>query len=143
MMGRRSYELGLERGWFSQYKYGSPIIVISKGVPADMSADAEFFFVSEGLETAHSLAKEVAGSKNVYIYGGADLATRCLQAGILDELTVGLMPIILGDGKRLFERIGGRIDLELLSCQTFDKGLVLLHYAVSDRQCVDGELVTR
>jgi dihydrofolate reductase len=130
IMGRRSYEIGVEKGWFSQYNYGSPIIVVSKNVPAEISADGEFTFVFEGIEAALARAREVAGSKNVYIYGGANLAVQYLQAGLIDEITLGVMPILLGDGIRLFERVGKPVELELLDSQTFDKSLVLLRYSV-------------
>jgi dihydrofolate reductase len=133
IMGHRSYEVGVERGWFSQFNYGSPIIVVSSNVPTEASKDAGgFTFVTEGIEAAHARAKEIAGDKNIYIYGGANLAEQYLQAGLIDEITVGIMPIILGDGVRLFEKAGKRVDLELLDSQTFDKNLVFLRYSVSN-----------
>ena len=131
IMGRRSYEIGADKDWFNQLS--SPIIVVSEDVPAETSKAADFIFVTEGVEAAHARAKELAGDKNVYIYGGANLAVQYLQAGLIDEMTVGIMPIILGDGKRLFERVGKRIDLELLDSRTYDKSLVFLRYSVTNR----------
>ena len=131
--GRRSYDIGVEKGWFSQFNYGSPFIVVSNDVPAKIAKDARFVFVTEGIVAAHVRAKAMAGDKNVYIYGGANLAVQYLQAGLIDEMTIGLIPVILGDGKRLFERVGKRIELELLDSRTYEKSLVMLRYSVSNR----------
>jgi dihydrofolate reductase len=131
IMGRRSYDVGIEKGWFRQFDYRSPIVVVSREMPATVSGDADFTFVTEGLEAAHIRAKEIADDKNVYIFGGASLATQYLQVGLIDEITVGLVPIILGDGIRLFERVDRRVELRLLDVRKADKDLVMLSYSVS------------
>jgi dihydrofolate reductase len=134
IMGHRSYDVGVEKGWFSQFDYRSPIVVVAREIPATVSSDADFSFVTEGIEAAHSRAKEVAGDKNVYIFGGADLAVQYLQAGLIDEMTIGLVPIILGHGRRLFEKVDRRIALKLLDVRKADKDLVMLGYSVSARK---------
>jgi dihydrofolate reductase len=53
IMGHRSYEVGVEKGWFRQFDYRSPIIVVSRRTPATISRDANFTFVDEGIEVAH------------------------------------------------------------------------------------------
>jgi dihydrofolate reductase len=133
IMGHRSYDVGVEKGWFRQFDYRSPIVVVSREVPATVSSDADFTFVPEGIEAAHSRAKGIAGDKNIYIFGGADLAVQYLQAGLIDEMTVGIVPIILGDGRRLFERVDKRIELKLLDVRKAEKDLVVVSYAVSAR----------
>jgi dihydrofolate reductase len=131
IMGHRSYDVGVERGWFSQFDYRSPIVVVAREMPATVSSDADFTFVTEGIEAAHSRAKQMAGDKDIYIYGGARLAAQYLQAGLIDEITVGVVPIILGDGIRLFERVDRRIELRLREVRKADKDLVVLSYSVS------------
>jgi dihydrofolate reductase len=131
IMGHRSYDVGVEKGWFSQFDYRSPIVVVAQEMPASVSADADFTFVTDGIEAAHSRAEEMAGNKDIYIFGGANLATQYLQAGLIDEMTMGLLPIILGDGRRLFERVDKRIELKLLDVRRADKDLVMLSYSVS------------
>jgi dihydrofolate reductase len=130
IMGHRSYEVGVEKGWFSQFDYKSPILVVSREMPATVSGDGDFIFVTNGIEAAHRRAKEVAGDKNIYIFGGAKLAAAYLQAGLIDEMILGLVPIILGDGRRLFEKMDRRIGLELLDVRQADKDLVMLHYSI-------------
>ncbi len=134
IMGRRTYDLGVEKQWFSQYDYKSPIVVVSSNRPATPSKDADFTFVTEGIEAAHILAKEKAGRKNIYIFGGANIAQQYLQAGLIEEIYIGLVPIILGGGKRLFENVIKRINLSLIDLERFDKGLVMVHYLVLDQK---------
>jgi dihydrofolate reductase len=131
IMGHRSYDVGVEKGWFSQFDYRSPIFVVSREMPATVSSDADFTFVTEGIEAAHSRAKDMAGDRDVYLYGGADLAAQYLKAGLIDEMTLGVVPIILGDGRRLFEGVKKRTELKLLDVRRFDKDLVMLRYAIS------------
>lgn len=131
VMGHRSYDVGIEKGWFSQFDYRSPIVVVSREMPATVSSDADFTFVTKGIEAAQSLAEEKAGNKNVYIYGGANLAAQYLRAGLVDEMTVGRIPIVLGDGVRLFEGVGRRLQLKLLDVRKAGKDLVMLSYSVS------------
>ena len=57
-------------------------------------------------------AKAAAGGKNVYVLGGANIAQQCLGSGLLDEMQIHLVPVLLGDGLRLFDHIGvGQIEL--------------------------------
>ena len=60
-MGRRSYDIGVEQKWFSQFNYGVPIFVVSHDQPVSINKDAEFIFVTEGIETAHRQAKSKTG----------------------------------------------------------------------------------
>jgi dihydrofolate reductase len=130
IMGRRSYDVGVEQNWFSRFDYGSPIIVVSNDTPKSLSKDGDFTFVKEGIEAAHAQAKAKASGKNIWIFGGASTAQQYMQAGLVDEIYIGLVPTILGDGKRLFEKVGKRIGLKLLDAKRFDQDLMVLHYAV-------------
>jgi dihydrofolate reductase len=73
-----------------------------------------FTFVTEGMESMLAQAQAVAGEKQVYVLGGASLADQCIQAGLLDELRLHLVPVLLGDGVRLFDHLGNApIELEV------------------------------
>ena len=72
-----------------------------------------FTFVS-GVEEAVAQAKEAAGDKDVHVMGGADVIRQALDAGLVDELTIIVAPVVLGGGKRLFEGFGRSLDLEHL-----------------------------
>ena len=62
-------------------------------------------FVTEGIESAVTRAKEAAGDKMVQVIGGAETIQQCLNAGLCDQLQVDIMPMFLGQGLRLFEHI--------------------------------------
>ncbi len=62
-------------------------------------------FVTDGIESALQQARAAAGDKNVCVFGGANTAQQYLEAGLLEEISIDLVPILLGDGIRLFEHL--------------------------------------
>ncbi|MGH3343815.1 MAG: dihydrofolate reductase family protein [Carbonactinosporaceae bacterium] len=69
--------------------------------------------MTEGIHAAVAQAKAAAGAKDVLLHG-ADTSQRCLRAGLLDEMEIQLVPVLLGDGRRLFDHLGAEhIELEL------------------------------
>lgn len=82
-------------------------------VPAEwVKEGSPFTFVTDGVERAVEQARAVAGDKTVAV-GAASIVRQCVRAGLLDEIHVDLVPVLLGDGVRLFEHLGtGPIDLE-------------------------------
>jgi dihydrofolate reductase len=117
VMGRRAYDLG--QGDFTGYEYQVPIFVLTHR-PPEKPAKGEndklsLIFVTDGIASAIAKAKAAAGDKDVTVVGGAQTAQACLQAGLLDEIEIGFMPILLGEGLRLFEHLGPQpIALETL-----------------------------
>lgn len=103
------------RGTDSEGAFGGawsgPSIVLSHQKPAETDPMVRF---AADLETAVRLAQEAAGEKYVNVLG-ADVARQCVEAGLLDEVLVFMVPVLLGDGTRLFDRPGGtRVLLEPL-----------------------------
>jgi dihydrofolate reductase len=70
-------------------------------------------FVTDGIEAALHRAQEAAGSQDVRVNGGADVARQYLNAGLLDEVRLHLVPVVLGAGTRLFD--GARSDVGLVA----------------------------
>jgi dihydrofolate reductase len=68
-----------------------------------MQGGTSYTFVTDGIEAALELARAAAGDKNVGIWGGAHITRQYLQAGLLDEMQIHLIPVLLGGGMRLFE----------------------------------------
>jgi dihydrofolate reductase len=66
-----------------------------------------FTFVTDGIESALQQARAAAGDKAVSIGGGADVARQYLAAGLIDEIELHVVPVLLGGGVRLFDRLGG------------------------------------
>lgn len=71
-----------------------------------------YIFVTDGIEAALERARQAAGSQDVQINGGADVAQQFLNAGLLDEIRLHLVPTLLGAGTRLFD--GVRTDVRLV-----------------------------
>jgi dihydrofolate reductase len=74
--------------------------------PIEMEGGTTFHFVTDGIESALERAREAAGGKDVRLWGGADVARQYLAAGLLDELELHVVPVVLGDGARLFDNLG-------------------------------------
>jgi dihydrofolate reductase len=90
-------------GWGGQHPMGVPVVVLTHRVPEDLESPW-FSFVTEGIEAAVERAKELAGGKVVGVNGGT-IARQCLDAGLLDEIWVDLVPVLLGGGTPFFEQL--------------------------------------
>jgi dihydrofolate reductase len=81
--------------------------------PVEMEGGTMFHFVTDGIEQALGRAKESADDQDVRLWGGAEVIQEYLAAGLLDELELHIVPVLLGDGARLFDNLGGaEIELE-------------------------------
>jgi dihydrofolate reductase len=116
VMGRRAYAMGDPDSYVDHYEFQVPIFVLTHAVPAKLPKENEkltFTFVTDGIESAIEQAKAAAGDKNVMVIGGANTAQQCIRAGLADELQIGIVPVLLGDGLRFFEHLGSeQIELE-------------------------------
>lgn len=92
---------------------------------------ADIRFVKGDIRPVHAQMKKVAGSQNVWVVGGGDLAGQFFDAGLLDELIVQLGSVTLGCGKPLFPRCVLNPNLRLMFVQRFGEGMVELRYEVS------------
>lgn len=109
VMGRRSYDFCEgDAAWGDGGPAGkTPCFVLSHSVPERITAPEVFTFVADGIESAIEKAKDVAGGKVVGLHG-ASAPQQALEAGLLDEIWVHLVPILLGDGVRLFDLLGAK-----------------------------------
>jgi dihydrofolate reductase len=108
--GRATYEAA--RHWGDENPFGLPFFIVTHR-PEEQPEGGHFQFVS-GVEDAVERAREAAGDKDVNIMGGADIIRQALDAGLVDELTIIVAPVILGGGKRLFDGFTKSLDLEHL-----------------------------
>ncbi|HLM06319.1 MAG TPA: dihydrofolate reductase family protein [Blastococcus sp.] len=74
--------------------------------PVPMAGGTTFHFVTDGIEAALGQAREAAGDGDIRLGGGVATVQQYLRAGLLDELHVVVVPVLLGDGERLFEGLG-------------------------------------
>src|SRR3954449_5247826 len=108
--GRWTYEAAGR--WGDQNPWGLPFFIVTHRPEEQPKSDA-FTFVS-GVEAAVEGAREAAGGKDVHVMGGADIIRQALAAGLVDELTVIIAPVVLGGGKRLFDGFSQSLALEHL-----------------------------
>lgn len=81
--------------------------------PLEMDGGTTFHFVTDGIEPTLEQAEAAAGDRDVRIAGGADVVCQYIEAGLVDEIQLQLVPVLLGDGIRLFEHfVDGPIELE-------------------------------
>jgi len=111
VVGRRHFDHA--RGWGGRHPMDLPVFVVTHTVPREWTYEGSpFTFVTDGVESAVERAREVAGDKNVGV-GGADVAQQCIEAGLIDEVGIDLVPVLLGEGVRFFDRLrSGPIELE-------------------------------
>jgi dihydrofolate reductase len=100
VVGRHLYDL--THAWGGRHPLGVTTVVLTSHLPDDRpQADDNFVFVTEGIEAAVSKAQEIAGDRGVAVNGG-QMARQALEAGLLDEIGVDLVPLVLGAGTPLF-----------------------------------------
>lgn len=111
IVGRHLYDL--VNAWNGRHPLGVTTVVLTHHPPDDRPlADENFVFVTEGIEAAVAKAKEIAGDKNVGVNGG-QMARQALEAGLLDEIGVELVPVVLGAGTPLFADLAsGPVEFE-------------------------------
>jgi dihydrofolate reductase len=111
VVGRRTFELA--GGWDGDHHDGVPIFVMSRHQPDVAMRWPAVTYVHDVADAVHR-AKDAAGDKDVLMHG-AFTAQRALTAGVLDELQIHLVPVLFGQGRRLFEDMPpDHIELELL-----------------------------
>jgi dihydrofolate reductase len=130
VVGRHLFDV--TTGWGGIHPLDKPIVVLSHSDrrPEGWTGDEPFTFVSEGIEAAIEKAKEIAGGKDVGLNGGT-IASQALNAGLLDEVWVDLVPVLLGGGTPFFDGLtGGPVDLEGPLSITEGKAVTHLRYRV-------------
>lgn len=93
--------------WGAEPPYHAPVFVLTHHArdPVEMEGGTTFHFVTDGFEAAYARARETAGDNGVDIAGGASTVRQALAAGVIDELTLDVAPVLLGSGERIFDGI--------------------------------------
>jgi dihydrofolate reductase len=113
VLGRRMFDVGFEP-WGDPPPFERPVIVVTHEhrPPIDMQGGTTYLFNS-GPPAAHAQARDLASSRDVGIWGGGEVVRQFLQAGLVDEIQIHLIPVLLGDGTPLFAGLPpGAIDLQ-------------------------------
>ncbi len=110
---------------------GVPTFVVTHTVPQDWVYDgSSFTFVTDGVESAVEQAKALAGDKKNVGVGAASIVQQCIRAGLLEDIYIDLVPVLLGDGVRLFDHLG-KEPIELVRTKVIDApGVTYLTFRV-------------
>jgi dihydrofolate reductase len=120
--GRRTYDDSL-RWWGADGPAGSarvPTVVLTHEPPESSPEGGVYTFVN-GTEAAVEQAKAAAGGKTVAIGGGADSAWQFIRQGLVDEVSLHIVPILLGGGTRLFGELDEPLSLEQVAVDVMDQ----------------------
>jgi dihydrofolate reductase len=114
--GRHNYDLAVPY-WEADGPTGAarvPTVVVSHGVPQAVP-DGGVYIFADGIETALEKAQKAAGDKDVAVMGGGNIAAQFLKLGLVDEISIHLVPVLFGSGIRLFEHLGSdHVELETI-----------------------------
>jgi dihydrofolate reductase len=92
-----------------------PVFVVTHQAPSAAPEGGVYTFVTDGIESALQQAKAAAGDKYVTVMGGASIGQQYIAAGLVDEISIHLVPILFGSGTRMFEHLGSQhIQLEIV-----------------------------
>jgi dihydrofolate reductase len=117
-------------GWGGDHHDGVPVYILSRNPAPAWAAEWPAVHYVSDLDAVMRDAKHAAGDKNVLVHG-AGIAQRALTAGLLDELEIHLVPVLLGDGRRLFEHLGiEQRELERIRVLEGEGGVTHLRYRV-------------
>jgi dihydrofolate reductase len=134
VMGKRMFDAG-EPAWPEDPPFHTPVFVVTheRREPWERLGGTTFHFVNDGIEAALDLAREAADDRDVRIAGGGATIMQYMNAGLIDEFTIALSPVLFGSGIRLFEGVDpGRIALEPVRAEPTQR-VTHLTYAVRER----------
>ena len=126
IMGRKTYEAGLKMGGKGSFAaYAMTFYVMSRSQPPGKRDSVIFTNQSPTVLLADIRKRR---GKNIWLMGGGELARDFLIADLVDELYLGVVPVLLGEGLPLFPSGFPQREFELLENKTFSKGLIALKY---------------
>src|SRR6478609_3047800 len=134
VMGKRMFDAG-EEMWPEDPPFHTPAFVVTheQRDPWERLGGTTFYFVNDGIEAALDRAREAAGDRDVRIAGGGETILEYLNAGLIDEFTIALSPVLFGSGVRLFAGVdAGRVALDLVRAEPTQR-VTHLTYAARER----------
>lgn len=128
LMGRKTYEVGLNAGKTNPYPTLKSY-VFSRTMP--VSPDKQVELVAENAVERVKKLKQETG-QDIWLCGGAELATQLFAARLIDELILKLNPVLFGDGISLFSRVVDSTPLKLIESKQYDSGIMVLRYEIQN-----------
>jgi dihydrofolate reductase len=129
VLGRRTYDLAIGAGW--GWPYPVPGYVLTSRPPADRPERADITFTDRDLTGLVAEARQrIADDKDLWVVGGAAVVRDFLAAGLIDQVRLFVIPVMLGQGTRLFEPVDRPTTVSLQRTNQLPAGMVELVYAV-------------
>jgi dihydrofolate reductase len=129
VLGRRTYDVAVEAGW--GWPYPVPGYVLTSHPPADRPEGADLTFTDRPLPgLVANAARRIPDDKDLWVVGGAAVVRGFLAAGLIDQVRLFVIPVLLGQGTRLFEPVGRSTAVGLQRASRLPKGMVELVYDV-------------
>jgi dihydrofolate reductase len=125
IIGRKTYDYVVKAIGSSHYDNGERTVYVITRSPRP-SVGKTVFYTGDPGELVRRLKAEEG--KNIYCDGGAEVIDALLKQDLVDEMIISIVPVLLGDGTRLFKDGRPERPLELLQSKTFDTGLTQVHY---------------
>jgi dihydrofolate reductase len=133
VLGKRMFDLA--KGWGDNPPFHVPVFVLTHHARDTevKEGGTTFTFVTDGIESALEQAKAAAGDKDVSVAGGANTIQQYLCAGLLDELQIHLVPLLFGEGRRLFDDLDNdQVELKRTRVVESPTGVTHLRFRVSN-----------
>ncbi len=125
ILGRKTYDWVLREIGISHYDNGDRnVYVITRNERPSVGKTT--FYTGNLTELIQRLKKE--NGKNIYCDGGAEIINELLQSDLIDEFIISVIPVLVGNGTRLFKEGRPEQQLELVNTRKFDTGLIQVHY---------------
>jgi dihydrofolate reductase len=134
VMGKRMFDAG-EHMWPEEAPFHTSVFVVTheQRDPWERPGGTTFRFVNDGIQSALDQAREAASGRDIRIAGGGATILEYLNAGLIDEFSITLAPVLFGSGIRLFDGVdAGRVALEPVRAEPTQR-VTHLTYAVRDR----------
>ena len=134
VMGKRMFDAG-EQMWPENAPFHTPVFVVTheQRAPWERPGGTTFHFVNDGVESALDQARKAAGDRDVRVAGGGATILEYVNAGLVDEFSIALSPVLFGSGIRLFEGVdASRVALSQVRTETSQR-VTHLTYAVLKR----------
>ncbi|MFN6944281.1 MAG: dihydrofolate reductase family protein [Cytophagaceae bacterium] len=128
IVGRKTYDWVVGQGYEFPHTDKDSYIITRKERPKE----GNLTFYNGNLKTLVTTLKAESG-KNIFCDGGAEIVNQLLTEKLFDELILSIVPILVGEGTRLFKNGRPEQELELISTKSFESGLVQLHYKMKEQ----------
>ena len=134
VMGSVTYEFVLNLGRAWPYEGKPTWILSSRTLPMPEEEGADVRIVDARVRELHDEMVAAAGERNLWVVGGGNVASQFADEGLLDEVLVTMVPVVLGQGKPLFDRPVPGGPMQLVGTRAFDSGMVELRYEIERRR---------